>query len=155
MHTTSKTGRDTLLPDKGTRPTRHYLTPRNIVISLLTGPITYSLVFPLALLDLSVTIYQAICFRIWNIEPSRRSDFVKIDRHRLPYLNAFQKVNCVYCGYANGTIAYVRDVASRTERYWCPIKHLETPKGQHDRYRSFQDYNDAEAWNRWLEQFEA
>jgi hypothetical protein len=32
-----------------------------------------------------------------------------IDRHRLGYLNVIEKANCVYCSYANGVVAYVRD----------------------------------------------
>ena len=51
-----------------------------------------------------------------------RSDFIAIDRHQLAYLNVIEKVNCAYCGYANGVAAYFREVAARTEEYWCPIK---------------------------------
>jgi hypothetical protein len=36
---------------------------------------------------------------------------------------AIEKINCAYCSYANGAIASVREMASRTEIYWCPIKH--------------------------------
>jgi hypothetical protein len=31
-------------------------------------------------------------------------------------------VNCVYCGYFNGLIAYVQEIAARTEQFWLPHK---------------------------------
>ena len=130
------------------------LSIQNVIIAITTGPITYALVLPIAFLDLCVTIFQAICFRIWRVPRAKRADFIQIDRHKLQYLNGLQKVNCVYCGYANGTIAYVRDVASRTEKYWCPIKHEVAPRSPHERYSEFQEYNDRTAWNHWIEQFE-
>jgi hypothetical protein len=33
--------------------------------------------------------------------------------------------------YANGVFAYVREVGSRTEQYWCPIKHARRVLGVH------------------------
>jgi hypothetical protein len=103
-------------------------------------------------MDLWATAYQHICFRVLSIPMVRRSDFVVIDRHQLAYLNAIEKLNCVYCGYANGVIAYAREVAARTEQYWCPIKHARTAHGAHDRYLDFIEYGDAqslrEGWER-------
>lgn len=113
---------------------------------IVTAPVIYALIIPFAFLDLTVTIYQAICFRAYDIPRVKRSQFVVIDRHRLPYLNAIEKINCVYCGYANGVIAYVREVASRTEQYWCPIKHTRRVKSCHHRYYDFIDYGDADSF---------
>jgi len=109
---------------------------------LLTAPVIYSLIVPLVVLDIWVSLYQWICFPAYGIARVRRRDFIAIDRHHLAYLNALQKLNCVYCGYANGLIAYVREVASRTEAYWCPIKHARRLRGTHERYRDFLDYGD-------------
>ena len=123
----------------------HYLRTsplRNII----TAPVIYALIVPFALLDLMVTLYQAICFRAYGIPQVKRSRYVIIDRHRLPYLNAIEKINCVYCGYANGVIAYVREVASRTEQYWCPIKHTRRVRSCHHRYYDFIDYGDADGF---------
>ncbi|MEQ8816350.1 MAG: hypothetical protein RLO51_06150 [Thalassobaculum sp.] len=111
-------------------------------------PFVFALIVPLAFLDLSVTVYQAVCFRLWGIRRVRRADHVVVDRHRLAYLNGIEKLNCVYCGYANGVIAFTREVASRTEQYWCPIKHALRVKGAHSRYRGFLDYGDAEGLRR-------
>ena len=116
------------------------------VLSILTAPVIYSLLLPLVLLDLWVTLYQAVCFRAWGVKRVRRRDFFVIDRHRLPYLNALEKLNCVYCGYANGVVAYVREVAARTEQYWCPIRHGRLVRGSHHRYELFVPYGDAPSY---------
>lgn len=111
---------------------------------IITAPVIYALIVPFAFLDLTVSIYQAICFRAYGISRVKRRQFIVIDQHRLPYLNAIEKLNCVYCGYANGVIAYVREVASKTEQYWCPIKHARRVRSCHHRYYDFVDYGDAE-----------
>ena len=116
------------------------------VMAVATAPLVYTLVVPIALLDLGVCLFQLVCFPIWGIAAVRRADFIVIDRRFLAYLNAVQKLNCIYCSYANGVIALVREVASRTEQFWCPIKHASRIKGAHDRYRQFLDYGDADGF---------
>jgi hypothetical protein len=120
------------------------------VLSLLTAPVIYSLLLPLALLDAWVTIYQWVCFPIYGIARVPRRDYFVIDRHRLAYLNAIEKVNCTFCSYANGVIAYVREVAACTEQYWCPIKHAQAIPTPHVRYHLFFDYGNAEGYRREL-----
>jgi len=66
------------------------------------------------------------------------------------YLNAIEKVNCVYCGYANGVLAYVREIAGRTEQYWCPIRHAKPVREAHAHYLEFVDFGDAEGYHRRL-----
>ncbi|MBR9843414.1 MAG: hypothetical protein GYB25_09650 [Rhodobacteraceae bacterium] len=115
---------------------------------VLTAPVIYSLIIPFVILDLFVTVYQAICFPIYGIPKVRRRDHIRIDRHHLAYLNALQKLNCVYCGYGNGLISFVREVASRTEAYWCPIKHAARVDGTHERYAGFMEFGDGEGFER-------
>ena len=123
----------------------HYvLNARPLVV--LTAPVIYSLIVPLVILDIAVSIYQAICFPIYGIEKVRRRDHFVFDRAHLAYLNALEKLNCAYCSYANCLIAYVREIAGRTEEYWCPIKHARRMIAAHDHYRQFVDYGDAEAY---------
>jgi hypothetical protein len=110
----------------------------------LSAPVIYSLIVPFALLDLFLALYQATCFRLYRLPPVPRADYIVIDRHHLRYLNALQKLNCVYCGYVNGLIAWAREIASVTEQYWCPIKHARKVLGTHARYAKFLDYGDAE-----------
>lgn len=113
------------------------------VLTILTAPFIYAVVLPILLLDAFASVYQAICFRVYGLSRVRRRDYVVFDRHRLPYLNAIQKLNCLYCAYANGVVAYVAEIASRTEQYWCPIKHAERVAGTHRRYDGFLDYGDV------------
>ncbi len=114
--------------------------------TLIVAPAVYGLILPLVLLDLSVYVFQLFCFTAWGMERVRRSDHVIVDRHRLAYLNGIEKLNCAYCGYANGVIAYAREAASRSEQYWCPIKHALRVRTPHQRYRRFVNYGDAEGF---------
>lgn len=124
---------------------------RSPLASLFVAPAVYGLIIPIALLDLGVCIFQLVCFTAWGMERVRRSDHVIVDRHRLSYLNGIEKLNCWYCGYANGVIALAREVASRSEQYWCPIKHALRVRTGHSRYRNFVEYGDAEGFRAQLE----
>ena len=119
-------------------------------LALLTAPVIYSMFLPIALLDLWVSVYQWICFPAYGISRVRRSAYVVIDRQHLAYLNAIEKLNCVYCGYGNGVFAYAREIAARTEQYWCPIRHARRVRAPHAHYREFVDYGDAEGYRRRL-----
>ncbi len=103
--------------------------------SVLSAPVIYSLAVPLLLLDAWLSLYQRICFPIYGIAPVRRRDYIALDRRKLAYLNGIEKVNCDYCGYANGLFGYAREIAARTEqvlvsdqaRAPCPWAALEVP----------------------------
>lgn len=121
----------------------HYiLGARPLVV--LTAPFIYLAILPFVLLDLCVTLYQAICFPVYGIQKVKRADYLIFDRAQLGYLNALEKINCAYCSYGNGLIAYVREIAARTEQYWCPIKHAQRILSAHGHYENFVDFNDAE-----------
>lgn len=109
----------------------------------LSAPVVYSLIVPFALTDLWVSLYQAICFPIYRIERVKRDGYFRFDREKLPYLNVIEKFNCRYCAYVSGVIAYAREVAARTEQYWCPIKHAEEPASPHAYYSGFAEHGDA------------
>ncbi|SLN32565.1 hypothetical protein PEL8287_01553 [Roseovarius litorisediminis] len=113
---------------------------------VITAPVIYSLIIPFVLLDIFVTLYQWICFPVYGIDRVKRADFIRLDRQHLAYLNGLQKLNCVYCGYGNGVIGYVQEVAGRTEAYWCPIKHASRIGAHHAYYAQFVDYGDAEGF---------
>jgi len=121
-------------------------------LSVVTAPVIYALIVPIALLDISVIAYQAICFPVYKIPRVRRSDYLLFDRHHLAYLNIIEKINCAYCSYANGAVAFMREVAARTEVYWCPIKHARRVLGPHPHYRGFADFGDAEGFRAKLQQ---
>ncbi len=124
---------------------------RSRLLVVLSAPIIYLGWIPFLLMDLFVTLYQAVCFPIYRIPKVRRSDYIVFDREDLPYLNLIEKFNCFYCSYGNGVAAYTREVAARTEQYWCPIKHARRLKAAHERYPRFFDYGDAEAYRQGME----
>ncbi|MDA1097977.1 MAG: hypothetical protein O2967_03250 [Proteobacteria bacterium] len=110
---------------------------------ILSAPAVYALILPIVLLDLCVSIFQIICFPLWGVPKASRSDYVVIDRHYLAYLNGVQKLNCIYCSYANGVIAFTTEIAGRTEHFWCPIKHARKVHNPHRYYEGFLDYGDG------------
>jgi len=122
---------------------------------IISAPIIYSLVVPFVLLDIAVTLYQHTCFRLYGINRVKRSDYLVIDRQLLGYLNILEKLNCIYCGYCGGVLAYVREVAARTEQYWCPIKHARRTPDPHRLNENFVDYGDADSYRERLTQLQA
>ena len=105
-------------------------------------------VLPFVVLDIMVTLYQHVCFRVYDIPRVARAEYFVIDRHHLAYLNAIEKFNCIYCGYANGLIEYVREISARTEAYWCPIRHTRRSPDPHQLVEQFVDYGDADAYKK-------
>lgn len=115
------------------------IRPRN----LLTAPIIYGMIIPLLLFDLAVTFYQTTCFPVYGIPRVKRSEYIVFDHQYLAYLNIFEKVNCLFCSYANGLVAFAREITARTEQYFCPIKHARKMAGTHARYSQYLKYGDA------------
>jgi hypothetical protein len=132
---------------------RYVLGARPLVA--LTAPVIYALIIPLALLDAFISLYQWVCFPVYGIAKVRRRDYLVFDRRYLSYLNALEKLNCAYCSYANGLVGYVREIAARTEQYWCPIKHARRVTAAHARYARFVDFGDAAAYQSDLAQLRA
>ena len=122
------------------------------LLNILTAPLIWIILIPALFLDLTVTIFQAVCFRVYGIPRVKRQHYIVIDHQSLAYLNLIEKLNCIYCGYFNGLIAYVREVAARTEQYWCPVKHARRIASMHSRYGKFLEYGDAESYRRQLEE---
>ncbi len=112
--------------------------------NVLSIPFIYPVLLPMLLLDAFVTLYQWVCFPLYRIPRVRRSDYFVFDRTHLAYLNLLEKINCAYCSYGNGLMAYGREVVGLTEQYWCPIKHARRVLQAHPHYHGFSDYGDAE-----------
>jgi hypothetical protein len=127
-----------------------YLLSANL-LSVLTAPVIYAALLPMLLLDLFITVYQHICFRAYGIARVKRSDYFVYDRAHLAYLNLIEKINCAYCSYGNGLMAYGREVVARTEQYWCPIKHARKIMAAHPYYTGFVDFGDAQSYKDELE----
>lgn len=121
--------------------------------NLLTAPLIYSMIIPLALFDAWVSLFQSVYFRSYRIPRVPRSEYIAFDHRHLRYLNRIEILNCLYCSYANGVVAYAREIGSRTEQYWCPIKHALRIRDPHQRYFRFAEYGDAQAYRSRLAEF--
>ena len=114
-------------------------------IHLMSVPIIYGMSIPLVFLDITLEIYHNICFRLYGIPLVKRSKYIKVDRHKLKYLNWIDKINCAYCGYVNGLVNYARTIAADTEKYWCGIKHKKDSNFiEPKHHKDFLDYGDEE-----------
>lgn len=119
----------------------HWLKNSN-PLNVISAPVIYAMLLPFMLLDLTVSIYQLICFSLYKIQKVDRKKYIVIDRQHLSYLNSIEKINCMYCGYVNGLISYSHEIVARTEQYWCPIKHAKKVLSTHRRYAQFADFGD-------------
>ena len=121
--------------------------------NLITGPIIYSMIVPMLMLDLCVSFYQFTCFPVYRVAKVRRADYIVFDRHHLGYLNFIEKFHCTYCEYGNGLMSYMAEILARTEEYFCPIKHAHKVLGTHAHYNRFLDYGDAADYEARLEEY--
>ena len=117
----------------------------------LAFPFIWSVSLPLVVLDFFLEIYHHIAFPLYGIPIVKRSNYIKIDRQKLSYLSFADKINCMYCGYANGFAAYMVRIAGDTERYWCGIKHKEG-KGYSPQphQKDFLPYNDEQVYQDYI-----
>ena len=123
--------------------------------SVLSAPLIYAVFFPMLVFDLFVWTYQWVCFPLYGLARVQRADYFVFDRVHLGYLNLIEKINCAYCSYGNGLIAYAREVVGQTEQYWCPIKHARKVLQAHPYYMGFVDFGDAKAYREELAQLRA
>ena len=120
-------------------------------LNVLTSPLIWACLIPALLLDATVSVYQMVCFSVYGIPKVRKRDYIVLDRNYLSYLNAIEKINCTFCAYFTGLIAFVQEVAARTEQYWCPVKHARKLRSMHSRYEKFIDYGDCASYRDELE----
>ncbi len=113
---------------------------------ILSTPFIWACIIPVVFLDITVSVCQWVCFPLYGIPKVKRQDYIVFDRQYLNYLNIVEKINCAYCSYVNGLIAYVQEIAGRTEQFWCPIKHARRIKTLHSRYQKFMNYGDAKTY---------
>ena len=108
-----------------------------------------SMIVPLVMLDIMGELYHQICFRLYRIPRVRRRNYIRIARQKLAYLNWMDKINCMYCGYANGLLHYALVIAGKTEEHFCGIAHKKykgfVPTPQQKR---FVEYGDEKAFKK-------
>ncbi len=129
---------------ENTQPQLPKLTPRRA----LAGLIIILMVAPLAIFDVCVTLYNRTVFPLYKIPYVKRKDYFVFEREHMNYLTRRQKIYCFYCSYANGLMAYSLEIAGRTERYWCPLKHGRKAAMTHRWYEGFAELGDEDGWQK-------
>ena len=116
---------------------------------IISIPFIWALLPSFVILDITIEIYHQICFRLYQIPLVKRRNYIKIDRNRLRYLKWYDKINCAYCGYANGLLHYAGVIAGETEKYWCAIKH-QKQKGfvEPAHHKDFLEYGDEKGFRK-------
>jgi len=105
------------------------------------------MIIPMVIFDLFLEVYHRICFRLYGIPIVNRQLYMRLDRQKLSYLKLYDKVNCAYCGYANGLMHYGTKIAGDTEKYWCGIKHEPTKEFiELPHQKDFLKYGDEKAF---------
>jgi hypothetical protein len=144
-------GHHTTDDEAGKRGVIWYLRHSRLTAAL-TAPLIYGCLIPFVLLDLSLRLFEAVCFPIYGIPKVKRSQYLVFDRGRLPYLNGIEKLHCFYCSYVNGLCAYATEIVARTEQHWCPVQHDLPIRAPHSRYGKFLEYGDALDYARRVEE---
>jgi hypothetical protein len=102
--------------------------------------------FPLLVFDLLAEIYHHFAFPVYGLPKVKRSEYVLVmDRNKLQYLTWYQKLGCMYCGYVNGVLLYLKEISGRTEKFWCGIMHENKPGfkvQEHQINQDFAKFND-------------
>lgn len=125
--------------------------PYKKIRHLAAAPFILTMIVPLVFLDITMEIYHHIAFPLYGIPINRRSNYIRIDRQKLSYLNFWNKIWCMYCGYGNGLAAYTVKIVGDTEKYWCGIKHK--PGGgfiEPEHHKDFLPYGDEKAFKKFL-----
>ncbi|MEW6544885.1 MAG: hypothetical protein AB1411_14905 [Nitrospirota bacterium] len=117
--------------------------------TIAVSPLLYGMIVPLVVLDLCLELYHRLVFPLLGVPLVPRNEYIRIDRHKLPYLPTVLKIACAYCGYANGLLQYAVKIAGETEAYFCPIKH-QAAAGFHQpaHHEDFVEYGDAGGFRR-------
>ena len=127
--------------------------PYKNIRQILAVPFIITMAIPLSVFDICAEVYHRIAFPLYGIKYVKRTQYIKVDRHKLKYLKFIDKVWCMYCGYANGFLGYAVEIAGQTENYWCGIKHQPTP-GFHEpkHHKYFIAYGDEAEYNKRYEE---
>ncbi len=118
-------------------------------------PFIFGMAIPIVILDFFIEIYHHVAFPLYGLPIIERKKYIRIDRQKLSYVENFDKIWCMYCGYANGALNYAVKIAGDTEKYWCGIKHKEgdgfIPPAHH---KDFLPYGDEKAYRDLVDQKE-
>lgn len=125
----------------------HLKYPERFIRHTLSAPFIYSVFFWFVVLDIFIEIYHRICFPLYWLELIDRNKYIKFDRHKLPYLNPIEKLNCTYCSYGNWLVNYIKEIVAQTEKYWCWIQSEKNPNFiSPEHHKDFLPYWDEKAF---------
>lgn len=117
----------------------------------ISTPFIWGMIIPAILLHVGLFVFQAVAFRLYNIDRVQLRAYINFDREKLSYLTLFDKLNCAYCSYVNGVFAYASEIGHRTEYYWCGVKHCNQPDNPAFAYQEkFAAYGSEEEYNKVL-----
>lgn len=121
--------------------------PERDLKHLISTPFIWVNIIWIVVADFVLELYHHTCFPLYELPLVERKKYIRIDRHKLSYLNILEKVACVYCGYANGWLKYASEIAAQTEKYWCGIKH-QNVEGfiAPEHHKEFVEYGDKQAF---------
>ncbi len=106
---------------------------------------------PLVFFDFFLELYHQPAFRLYGLKVNKRRNYIKIDGQKLSYLSATDKLWCMYCGYANGLMAYAVKIVGDTEKYWCGIKHQPSKDFIPQKHQEhFLEYGDEKAYEEFI-----
>ena len=121
--------------------------PENRFRHFVSLPFIYMMTIPIIIMDIFIEVYHHICFPLYGIPLVKRGNYINLDRGKLKYLTVTERINCAYCGYANGFAAYFLKIANDTEKYWCGIKHNKKEGFiPQPHQKDFMAYGDEEAY---------
>ena len=112
-----------------------------LLLQLIASVVIYGIAIPMVLTHLSFFLYQEIYFGIYGIPKIRFRDYMTFDHGILKNLNIVQRLNCVYCAYANAFAAWLKAIVNQTEVYSCAIKSHTQKLGQ-EHQKEFYEYKD-------------
>ena len=116
-----------------------------VLRTIISLPFIWAVLIPLLFLDVVVEIYHQVGFRLYKIPMVERNKYIYFERQKLKKLSPLSMLGCVYCEYANGWAAYTQEIAARTEKYWCGIKHrVDDCKVIRAYEKDYVDYKDYE-----------
>jgi len=116
----------------------------------ISVPFIWGMLIPIVIADICIEMYHRVCFPLYGLPYVKRSQYIRVDRQRLSYLNPLEKIACAYCGYANGFLHYASTIAGITEKYFCGIMHEKKkakglPFYDPAHHKDFLSYGDKEA----------
>ena len=121
-----------------------------LAANLVAAPFIYAVLAPLMALDAFVSLYQAICFRLWSIPQVRRAPHMRFDRAvAVPERAAAPELPLLQLRQRR---ARLRHGDRRQDRAVGARSSTTDPDTPHSRYKAFIAYGDShDLKRRWSE----